>query len=140
MEIKLYPRCEIKWILFLAALLFFILTGSLLAGDTRGFNLELPNTEKSPSVTAFYESAVDPKVVNIFDVTISGTVTDQNGDPIPGATVSVPGTSTGTATDLDGKYTLSVPDNASLIFSFIGFESQTVEVGNQTTIDIVLTE
>ena len=75
-----------------------------------------------------------------FDVTISGTVLDEEGQPIPGATVSVPGTSIGTATDLDGKYSISIPEGSSLIFSFIGFESQTIVVGNQTTIDIVLSQ
>lgn len=43
------------------------------------------------------------------DVIVSGTVVDQNGDPIPGATISVPDTGVGTATDLDGRYSLSVP-------------------------------
>nr|MBI1231908.1 SusC/RagA family TonB-linked outer membrane protein [Cytophagales bacterium] len=74
------------------------------------------------------------------DVTVRGTVTDQNGDPIPGATVSVPGTSIGTATDIDGKYTITVPENSSLVFSFIGFENQIIEVNNQSTIDVTLSE
>src|SRR5690606_12844269 len=75
-----------------------------------------------------------------IDVTIRGTVTDQNGSPIPGVTVSVPGTNIGTATDLDGKYTLSVPDGATLAFSFIGFETQSFVVGDQSIIDVRLIE
>lgn len=75
-----------------------------------------------------------------FDVTVSGTVTDQNGDPIPGATVSVPGTSIGTATDIDGKYSITIPENSSLVFSFIGFENQTIQVNNRSTIDVSLSE
>src|SRR5690606_33668339 len=74
------------------------------------------------------------------DVTISGTVVDQNGDPIPGATISVPGTGIGTATDLDGKYTLSVPEGSTLVFSFIGYVSQRVEVGGRSVIDVTLNE
>ncbi|HSI74507.1 MAG TPA: TonB-dependent receptor [Lunatimonas sp.] len=74
----------------------------------------------------------------IVDVTVSGTVMDSNGDPIPGVTVFVPGTTSGTATDMDGKYSIVVPEGSSLVFSFIGFESQTVQVGNQTTIDVTL--
>tara|TARA_R110000868_G_scaffold11200_7_gene54897 strand:- start:29242 stop:32643 length:3402 start_codon:yes stop_codon:yes gene_type:complete len=74
------------------------------------------------------------------DIEVSGTVTDANGTPIPGATISVPGSAIGTATDLDGKYALSVPEGATLIFSFIGFESQRVVVSNQSVIDVILNE
>lgn len=74
------------------------------------------------------------------DVTITGTVVDQNGDPLPGVTVSVPGTGIGTATDLDGRYSLSVPEGSTLVFSFIGFDSQSIEVGDQTVINVTLTE
>src|SRR5690554_8180864 len=74
------------------------------------------------------------------DVTVSGTVVDQNGDPIPGVTVSIPGSGIGTATDLDGKYSLAVPEGASLVFSYIGYVSQTVEVGTQSVINITLNE
>lgn len=81
----------------------------------------------------------NPAVLTV-DVTISGTVSDQNGDPIPGVTVSVQGTTTGTVTDLDGQYTLSVPEGSSLVFSFIGYESQTIMVGDQSVIDITLSE
>jgi TonB-linked SusC/RagA family outer membrane protein len=74
------------------------------------------------------------------DVTVSGTVLDQNGDPIPGATVSVPDTGKGTATDMDGKYTLTVPEGSTLVFSFIGYESRSVVVGDQNVIDVTLSE
>src|SRR5690606_32715658 len=53
---------------------------------------------------------------------------------------AVPGTSIGTATDLDGKYALSVPEGSTLVFSFIGFESQEVEVGERSVINITLIE
>ncbi len=75
-----------------------------------------------------------------LDVTISGTVRDQNGEPIPGATISVPGTTIGTATDMDGRYSITVPEGVNLVFSFIGFESQTITLGNQRIIDITLVE
>src|SRR5690554_2918941 len=67
-------------------------------------------------------------VSNIVEVTVTGTVVDQNGNPIPGATVSVPGLGIGTATDIDGKYSITVPDGATLVFSFVGFDSQSIAV------------
>lgn len=70
---------------------------------------------------------------------ISGTVTSsEDGSAMPGVSISVKGTSKGTSTDGTGKYKISVPQNATLVFSFLGFETQSVKVGNQTTIDLVL--
>src|SRR5690606_14619946 len=79
-------------------------------------------------------------VKGLFDVTITGTVTDANGEPIPGVTVMVSGTTIGTATDLDGKYSLEVPEGSTLTFSFIGYVTQNVPVGQQSTINITMTE
>lgn len=74
------------------------------------------------------------------DIAITGKVTDGNGEAIPGATVSVLGTTIGTATDLDGNYSLTVPDGATLVFSFIGFETQRIAVGGRSIIDVTLME
>ncbi|WP_373494825.1 carboxypeptidase-like regulatory domain-containing protein, partial [Aquiflexum sp.] len=52
------------------------------------------------------------------DITVAGTVVDENGEPLPGATVTVAGTTTGTVTDLDGNYSLTVPENSVIVFSF----------------------
>lgn len=75
-----------------------------------------------------------------FDVVVTGTVVDSDGVPIPGVTVSVIGTTTGTATDIDGNYSLSVPEGSTLVFSFIGFETQRIAVGAQSVIDVIMTE
>ncbi len=62
--------------------------------------------------------------------TISGKVTDANGSPISNVSVMVRGTTTGTTTDLDGNYYISVPNNQTvLLFQYIGFKSQEIEVG-----------
>jgi TonB-linked SusC/RagA family outer membrane protein len=72
---------------------------------------------------------------------VSGTVNDQDGEPLIGASVLVKGTSQGTVTDFDGKFELEVPANATtLIISYTGFTSQEVEIGNQTSFDISLAE
>ncbi|MGX7835734.1 carboxypeptidase-like regulatory domain-containing protein, partial [Campylobacter fetus subsp. venerealis] len=54
------------------------------------------------------------------------------------ATVSVAGTSTGTITDIDGGYSITIPDNAELIFSYIGYEPERVRVGSQTVVNVTL--
>ncbi|WP_186757169.1 SusC/RagA family TonB-linked outer membrane protein [Echinicola salinicaeni] len=74
--------------------------------------------------------------------TISGTVTDAgDGMPIPGVNVFLKGTTNGTSTDLDGKYTLAnVPEDGALVFSFIGYISQEVAAAGKSTIDIKLAQ
>jgi TonB-linked SusC/RagA family outer membrane protein len=70
-------------------------------------------------------------------VTVTGTVTDENGDPLPGLTVAIKGTTRGTVTNLDGKYTIEIEDRSStLIFSYVGYITQEIQVGDQATIDI----
>src|SRR5690606_17028731 len=72
------------------------------------------------------------------NVQVTGLVTDEAGEPIPGTTVLVKGTTTGVATDLDGRYSLSAPSDAVLVFSFIGYQTQEVDIGNRAVIDIVM--
>ncbi|MBU2525324.1 MAG: TonB-dependent receptor [Bacteroidetes bacterium] len=69
---------------------------------------------------------------------VSGTVTDDSGAPVPGATVLVVGTTRGTSTDFDGKYTIEVSPTEQLSFSFVGLSTQTITVGNQTVINVTL--
>lgn len=71
--------------------------------------------------------------------TVSGTVTDEEGQPLPGVTIVVKGTTYGTTSSADGKYTLAnVTDDATLVFSFLGMITQEIVVGSQTTIDVVM--
>jgi TonB-linked SusC/RagA family outer membrane protein len=74
------------------------------------------------------------------DRQISGTVTDGTEKvPLPGVSILIKGTNSGTTTDADGKYRISVPANAkTLVFSFVGFILQEVEIGTRTTIDVAL--
>ena len=73
------------------------------------------------------------------ELNVKGVVTSaDDGQPIPGATVVVKGKTTGIITNLDGVYSLKVPGNATLIFSFVGLKSQEVAVNNRTTINVVL--
>jgi TonB-linked SusC/RagA family outer membrane protein len=72
--------------------------------------------------------------------TISGTVLDGSGLPLPGASVLVKGTTNGTSTDFDGKYSIIANQGATLVFSFVGYTTQEASVGNSTTINIIMKE
>ncbi|NQU53831.1 MAG: TonB-dependent receptor [Bacteroidetes bacterium] len=69
---------------------------------------------------------------------ISGTVLDEGGEPLPGVAVVIKGTANGTVTNIDGIYTLDAPADASLLFSFVGMKILTEQVNNRTTIDIIM--
>lgn len=69
---------------------------------------------------------------------ITGSVSDSNG-PLPGATITVEGTNTGTTADFDGNFSISVDDGAILLVSYVGYQTQSITVGNQSSIDVVLT-
>ncbi|WP_299671859.1 SusC/RagA family TonB-linked outer membrane protein [uncultured Polaribacter sp.] len=72
---------------------------------------------------------------------ISGTVTSKGGSPLPGVTILIKGTNKGLSTNFEGQYQITVPDAASvLVFSFLGYQTQEVLVGNQTVIHISLEE
>ena len=72
--------------------------------------------------------------------TVTGVVTDEAGVPIPGANVIVQGTTRGTTTDFDGNYTIEVSDSETLVFSYLGYRTQTIRVNNQSTISVRLAE
>lgn len=74
-------------------------------------------------------------------ITIKGKVTDKDGEPLPGVSVVVKGTTTGVMTDVDGAYSIQVPGRQSiLVISYLGFTAQEHTVGDKTTIDIKLEE
>lgn len=72
------------------------------------------------------------------DFTVKGIVTDNQGEPIPGANVMVKGTTTGTFTDIDGNYVLEAEPTAILEISSIGFQTRTVAVNGKAVIDVIL--
>ncbi|NOX64209.1 MAG: TonB-dependent receptor [Chlorobi bacterium] len=89
----------------------------------------------------FYFAGVQQVNAQIKQVTVRGTVTTTKGQILPGVTVLVKGTTNGTVTDLDGKYTLSkVPTNATLRFSFVGMQSKEIPVNSRYVIDVTLSQ
>ncbi len=111
------------------AILFFFIQGFLLSVTAIGFAAISP--EKYDMETATMEAA---------DIIVRGVVNDENGMPLPGVTITVRGTSRGTVTDIDGTYSIDVPENGSLVFSFIGLKSQTISIGNRSIINVTMIE
>ncbi|GAA4805920.1 TonB-dependent receptor domain-containing protein [Litoribaculum gwangyangense] len=72
--------------------------------------------------------------------TISGVVSDNSGLPLPGATVLVKGTTSGTSSDFDGKYSIQASQGSTLVFSFVGYSTKEVQVGASNTINVTLSE
>lgn len=92
------------------------------------FNIHVKKSGKNHQVT----------VEEMVDVTVTGKVSDDKGESLPGATITVLGNTTGTITDIDGNYSITVPDGSVLVFSFIGYEPMQVSVDNQSQIDVTL--
>ena len=85
-------------------------------------------------------SVAEASSLPVPQATITGRVTDDTNAPLPGVNVLLKGTSQGTTTDIDGRYTLTVPpgDGTILVFSFIGYASIEETVDNRTTVNVVL--
>ncbi len=78
-------------------------------------------------------------VTVVSEVSVTGQVLDETDKPLPGVNILVKGTTIGTTTDVEGRYSLSVPDgNAVLVFSFIGYQPHEVQVGTQTSITVTM--
>jgi TonB-linked SusC/RagA family outer membrane protein len=82
-------------------------------------------------------------IVSFFSIamanaqTVTGTISAE-GEPLPGASVSVKGTAKGTSSDFDGKYTINVKAGSTLVFSYVGYSTKEVVVGSQKTINVTL--
>lgn len=101
-----------------------------------GINLNYRNTQ----IDQHLESVAQTVQTRLL-ATITGTITDETGTPLQGATVRAKGTNQGALTDGQGKYQLTVSDEVTtLLFSYIGYETKEVEIGGRTVIDIVLSE
>ena len=111
-------------------------------------NLDTHSTSRVASNERFYVMLRPMLFVAAFvlmlssafaQITVNGTITSEDQQPLIGATVLVKGTTTGAVTDLDGKFTLQVPDqNAVLVIGYTGFAEQEITVGTQTQLNIVL--
>ncbi len=92
-------------------------------------------TGQPAATTATGAAAVAPQ-----DIPVTGRVTDSKGEPLPGVTVLVKGTTTGASTDADGRFSITVPEGSTLVFSSVGFVRQEFPVGTTRTFEIRLKE
>jgi len=73
------------------------------------------------------------------DIVVKGQITDAQGETLPGVSIKLKGTTVGATTDVDGRFTINVPDNNSvLVFTYIGYQTQEVTVGSRTTLNVKL--
>ena len=75
---------------------------------------------------------------NAQEITVTGVVSDASGETLSGVSVAVKGTTHGTITNMDGKYTLDVSNNSILVFSFIGMKTEEIKVGGRKVINMTL--
>ncbi|WP_282079350.1 SusC/RagA family TonB-linked outer membrane protein [Aquimarina algiphila] len=130
---------KIRLTLFSLLVSFFSIRANTHSGNIK-INPDLKNVSNTKTIEDSKKRSVEIGYVSIQQ-SISGIVTDTNGQPIPGVSVVEKGTSNGAATDFDGNYSLTVSSaNAILTFSSIGFTSKEVPVGTNTTINIQLEE
>ncbi|MCG9972838.1 SusC/RagA family TonB-linked outer membrane protein [Christiangramia crocea] len=88
----------------------------------------------------FYLTLIFSVPVVAQNITVTGTVSAKdNGEPLPGVNIIQEGTSNGVVTDMDGEYSIEAPSNSTLVFSYLGFVTQEVEVDGRETINITLT-
>ena len=112
-----------------------MLTQALILTVFASFASELKSPERFGSSIATSDIFLNPPAV----LDITGTVTDENGDPLPGASILEKGTTNGTTSDVNGNFSMSVAGpNSVLVLSFIGYTTQEIPVGNKTTINVRL--
>ncbi len=99
---------------------------------------QLNNENKGKN--ALVRNTVSPVAENAEQSVVTGRITSEDGEGLPGASVVVKGTTNGTTTDINGDFTLNAPEEAILIVSFVGYESQEIAVGDRTVIDVQLIE
>lgn len=89
-------------------------------------------------LTCLFILVLSINYVQAQEQTVTGTVIDEGGVPLPGATIQIKGASKGTTTDFDGNYSIKAISSDILVFSFIGYASQEIAVKGQTKIDVTL--
>ncbi|XOV91583.1 MAG: SusC/RagA family TonB-linked outer membrane protein [Bacteroidota bacterium] len=104
------------------------------------WNVSFKRVNETISISKIDQSKKSLEPVVLDQISISGTITDENGEPLPGAAIQEKGTSNGTITNVDGAYTLNISEDAVLIFSFVGYQTLEIPVNGKSKIDVSLAE
>ncbi|RZL61748.1 MAG: SusC/RagA family TonB-linked outer membrane protein, partial [Pedobacter sp.] len=121
------------------SILKLVVTGIAILSLQNSAKAGIIGTELNAAVAPFEDANKLNKLNKAFFKPITGVVTDDTGNPLPGATVVAKGTNVKTVTDNDGRFSLNVPDNATvLVISFIGMEAQEVNISNLSNVTIKL--
>lgn len=94
---------------------------------------------KHKLLTTFFCICIGLSFASAQSSNVSGKVTDETGEALPGVNVVQKGTTIGTVTDIDGNFSITVDQNATLVFSFVGFLTEEVSLGGRSAIDVQLT-
>ena len=92
----------------------------------------------SPSYAYSIKKEILPLSVAKFDIQVTGTVMGEGNETLPGVSVSIKGANKTVITDANGKYTISVPENSTLVFTYMGFTTKEVAVGSSTVVNVTL--
>ncbi len=117
---------------------------SVLRFLSREFDLKFRRIDKNIFVSTKKknESSISETypIVEVEDITVSGLVLSDDDTPLPGVNIVIKGTSIGTITDVNGRYTLVAPDNATLVFTYIGFVLQELSLSGRSQVDVIMQE
>jgi len=102
-------------------------------------NSEIGYTKQENNIILLFVKDAEAKNQSI-NKKVTGVVRDEKGETVIGASVKVKGEPLGTVTDVDGKFTLDVPQNATLVISYIGFTNKEIKVGDKSSLDIIIEE
>lgn len=124
--------------LFSASVLSFTICAGLNATPSQAAEKQQLSLNAAAAVS---ERGLLPDFLSRFEIQVSGLVTDDTGTPLPGVTVVLKGTSLGVSTNSEGRFQLTVPDeqaNGTLVFSFIGYARQEVQISGQDQINVTM--